>query len=162
VERDMKRDEFFKQLNNAVVLRNEEHQTWLKILFASLTTNSLLLIALFKDGTFPSNSTIGIIITAFGILITFFLAIIQRRAYLTMKTYEDYSKIIEDQLKLKKYSYNKFRDKELPNIRGRARFLIEGFNYILLIGWVVFLLYFTGLMPKVPTLFKAIPVFCYL
>jgi hypothetical protein len=138
----MKNDELFRQLNNTIILRNEEHQTWLKILFMSLTTNSLLLLALFKDGKFPYAPTVGLIITAFGIFITIFLRIIQKRAFLTMESYEKFSKKIEDDLKLNKYSLNKFRDKQLPNIRGTARLLIETFNYILLVGWIVFALYF--------------------
>jgi hypothetical protein len=138
----MKREELFELLQNSITLRNQEHNTWINTLFMSLTTNSLLLIALFKDGKFPDDSSIGIIISAFGILLTIFLLSVHKRAMKTMGAYEAFSRKVEKKLKLKEFSYNRFRDEKLINSKGTIRKLTMVFEYLILTGWVVFLIFF--------------------
>jgi hypothetical protein len=130
------------QLQNVISLRTDEHQTWLKIFFASFTTNALLLIAIFHSEKFPDKIIDEVIISLFGILITIIIIFIQNRAFLAMKAYEDFSKVLEKKLKLKKYSYNKFRDKALANNKGQARLFIIHFNWFILFAWIAFLVYF--------------------
>ena len=136
------RSELFLQLQNSIALRTDEHQTWLYIFFTSFTTNALLLIAIFNSEKFPHNKIDGLIISSFGIFITVFILVIQNRAFLAMKAYENFSKVLEKKLKLKKYSYNKFRDRALANNKGQARLFIIHFNWVILIAWIAFLVYF--------------------
>lgn len=139
---EKKRGELLNQLSNSITLRNQEHNIWVTTLFLSLTTSSLLLVALFNDGQLPKNSSIGVLITIFGSIITLFLLIVQQRALTTAKAYEEFSKKIEGDLKLREYSYNNFRDNFSSKFKGTGRFIIELFNYGLLIGWCVFFIFF--------------------
>jgi hypothetical protein len=106
----MKPDSLLAQLENAIALRNHEHQTWLNIFFASFSTTSLLFVALFSGD--PKATWEILLIASFAIFITIRFQAIQKRAFITMKAYEEFSKLIESKIKELEpafCSYNTFR-----------------------------------------------------
>ena len=88
------------QIQSISSQRADEHQTWVHFFSACFGTTALLLIALFKDGSFPERIA-GIIICSFGCIGTLVLAYIQRRAYISMDGLEKALKEAEKDLKLK-------------------------------------------------------------
>ena len=72
--------ELMTQLGNVINLHTDEHQIWLGAFYASLTTNSLLFIALFTTGKFPQNPLVILFIAMFGCSISLLLSTVQNRA----------------------------------------------------------------------------------
>jgi hypothetical protein len=158
----MKTEYLLHQLENAIALRNHEHQTWLNIFFASFSTTSLLFVALFSGD--KRDFWEVLVISVFGILITLRFKGIQERAFLTMKAYEEFSKLIESKIKTIEgdfCSYNIFRgnymvDSSNSNLSdycvekpgrernaGKARNSINQFYFLTIALWIILLIIFS-------------------
>lgn len=160
-------ENFQQQISNAIELRNHEHQTWLNIFYASFSTTSLLFVALFSGNQRQLWEVL--IIASFGIFITVYFKRIQQRAFLTMRAYEEFSKLIESRLKAVDpdfCSYNVFRGNytidsaqtdlaehclEKPHRTsntGKARNAINNFYIITIIIWSFMILIYTFITIK--------------
>jgi len=159
------RECLFRQLENAINMRIEEHQTFLNFFFYSIMTNALLFIALFAEGDLPKHPIVGVVISLCGIISTIVLTLLQNRVLLHMRSHEKFIKMLERDLGLGEYSYtlhlNSILDESvknprgiiqrayslLPNYpnekRGKARRLMELFNFFCVSVWVVSLSAFT-------------------
>jgi hypothetical protein len=135
------RPDLLAQLANIISLHNDEHQTWISVFFASLTTNALLFIALFTTGDFPINPVVALCIAVFGCCVTLLLSRVQSRALLYMKAYETLAKTIEDDLELGKYAYTKKLKESLKKERKQARPWISAFNWLVVMLWVLIAIY---------------------
>lgn len=136
----IKRDELFAQLGNIINLHNDEHQTWLRMFFTSLTTNALLFIALFRTGDFPCNPFVARFIAFLGCLFTMMFSRVQNRALEYMNVYEKLAKKIENELKLGEYSYT-FKLKEAVSSTPSARRYMKAFNYFIIGVWILIFIY---------------------
>jgi hypothetical protein len=132
-----------EQLQNVISMRIDEHHTWVYIFITSLTTTSILLVALFNTGKFPPQST-GIVICFFGCFISVVLLYIQERALITMKAHEDIRKEIEEELQLPDSTKN------IPKASFvSARPLMSIVGIIQILGWGIgFLFFFCMLICK--------------
>lgn len=159
------REELFSQLQNTISLRIEEHQTFLNFFFYSIATNALLFIALFEDGDIPKHPIVGVVISSLGIIATVVLTLLQSRVLLHMRAHEKFIKKLEGDLELGEYAYtenlNRLLDESisnprgiiqrlyslLPNYpgerRGKARRLMELFNFFCVTVWTISLASFT-------------------
>lgn len=163
--RDPVREELFTQLQNAISLRIEEHQSFLNFFFYAIATNALLFIALFAEGDIPKHPIVGFVISSAGIVSTLVLILLQNRVLLHMRAHEKFIKKLEEDLKLGEYAYtyhlNKLLDESienprgltqklysmLPNYpgekRGKARRFMELFNFLCIMVWLVSLAAFS-------------------
>jgi len=94
------RECLFRQLENAINMRIEEHQTFLNFFFYSIMTNSLLFIALFAEGDLPKHPIVGVVISLCGIISTIVLTLLQNRVLLHMRSHEKFIKMLERDLGL--------------------------------------------------------------
>ncbi len=106
--KDLTEEEQFCQLENAINLRHHEHDTWLNITFTSFTTNAILFVALFA--TDKRQFWEAEMIAFFGVMVSFASRFLQKAAYDTMRSHEEYSKEIEKSLSSKYNDYSGYND----------------------------------------------------
>lgn len=137
------REESWRQLANAIVLRSsEEHVLW-TIFGANSAANAVLLVALFQGGHLPS-SIVGETISLFGVLITLEWLLIQTRSQGHSERYEALIMRLDKQLTKGIEGHSLFSKEDfgwkLQFPKGRH--VMEVTVLLLLLSWIVALLYF--------------------
>src|ERR1700689_3164364 len=96
----MCRDDYWHQLSSTIAARSAEDQNLWRSLAIFWAANAVLLVALFKNGTWPTDRSVVLVLGLFGLVMAVLWYIVQSRILQHLAAVEEVMSRLEALLKL--------------------------------------------------------------